>query len=570
MAGIQLGGGSTTHHSVWDKNYISEKEIAHVNNVRLGEKVWDWLCDTVCGTHRAEAKEYIRQLDALEGKNSLVDSALKTKLFYRLEALTSSDYTRIKNEEGKVKYQIGYFKGDPKTHKVIASWSRPVLSSYEQGLQTLKAKSIKNRLVQAFEVQIQSQGKPTLRPVPVYMAHRYASSELSPPLHAYIMTGEPGSKYAQLFGEKNDMTRSKVELNNEFMTELSKAKYVTKSSDGTKMKVPFEELILKAVSALKGKEFAFLDGFVEAIKTELKKTGHEDLLTESHRVGLGYVAAKCNGQQGFYNMDPRKGFTHNEDMRYFEQQKGPVKQQPVKLTTLQEITREQRIYQDYLNEKLGLNGLEQQSSGVKMTKEQQQYAQVINQLKRNNGEHVIAKHAQKMELKDKVHAKHMLTEPQKKALKDRSMVAYTALPGNNPFESNCNRTASTYLQAAINREKGLPIDVYQDVKSGTKWALAGNTRRHIHNPLVSQKLDVTKISPQDLDNIEKHHPNIIEKKIIEEINETGKVMKKGDIILGKQQAKDLKAQNSQDTGYEKVRSWVETLSNVRSLFSSKS
>ncbi|WP_299493333.1 hypothetical protein [uncultured Shewanella sp.] len=546
MEGLQLGGASAT--SRWNTHYISTEEIAHVNNVRFGEKLWDWLCDAVCGTHRAEAKEYIRQLDALENKPSSETSSEKRVLFFKLSNLTSNDYINIDRSNGELKYQIGYFKGNVKDYQVLKTWTRPKLDSNELLAQASKAKGLQDRLVKAFDVQIQSQGKPTLRAVPVYMAHRYASSELSPPLHAYIMAGEPGSKHAQLFGEKNDMTRSKVELSDTFMTELSKAKYVTKSSDGTKMKVFFEEPILKAVSALKGENYAFLDGFVDAIKRELNKFDAEMKLTESHRIGLGYLAAKCNGQQGFYNMDPRKGFTHNEDMRYFEQQKGPVKQQPVKLTTIQEITREQRIYQDYLNEKLGLNGLEQQPSGVKMTKEQQQYAQVINQLKRNNGEHVIAKHAQKMELKDLVHEKHMLTEPERKALKDRTMVVYTALPTNSPFESNCNRTAATYLQAAINREKGLPIDVYQEVKSGTRWALAGNTRRHIHNPLQSQKVTKDSIGEQEFLEIQQRHPHVIPQD-------------EQSMVLGKKQVEDFKSQNSQYTGYSRLRAVVNSLSN---------
>ncbi|WP_298771355.1 hypothetical protein [uncultured Shewanella sp.] len=514
MEGIQLGAGSKSH-STWNKNFISAEEVSHVNNVRLGEKLWDWLCDAVCGTHRAEAKEYIRQLDALENKPPSETSSEKRALFFKLSNLTSNDYINIDRSNGELKYQIGYFKGNVEDHQLLKTWTRPELNSNELSAQESKAKGLKDRLVKAFDVQIQSQGKPTLRLVPVYMAHRYASSELSPPLHAYIMAGEPGSKNALLFGEKNDMTRSKVELNDAFLAELSKAKYVTRNDKNEKVKLSFEPELIQAVERLKnqGRNFAFLDGFVDAIKRELNKFDAEMKLTESHRIGLGYLAAKCNGQQGFYNMDPRKGFTHNEDMRYFEQQKGPVKQQPVKLTTLQEVTREQRVYQDYLNEKLGLNGVEQTKASIRV----------------EDGTEV-------------------LPESEKKKLKDRTMVAYTALPTNSPFESNCNRTAATYFQAAINRDKGLPIDVYQEVKSGTRWALGGNTRRHIHNPLQSQRVTKDSIGEQEFFEIQQRHPHAT-------------VLDEHSMDLGKKEAKDLKLQNSQDTGYSRLRAVVNSLSN---------
>lgn len=567
MTGIQLGGG-TVSNSNWDVNYLSAKEVSHVDNIRLSEKVWDWVCDSVCGTHRAEAKEYIRQLNALEGKNDPVDRTRKTDIFHKLSKLTSSDYTRVRHDNGEMHFQIGYFKGNPKTHKEIWSWSRPVSNELKGELQTKLAKSLKDRLVESFDNQIKSQlaanqsqtllgekkdpltqaASRLVKPVPVYMAHRYAASELSPPLHAYIMAGEPGSKNAQLFGEKNDMTRSKVELNDAFMAELSKAKYVTRNSNNEKVTLPFELELTQAVERLKeqGQNFAFLDSFVDAIKRELNKVGVEMTLTESHRIGLGYIAAKCNDQQGFYNMDPRKGFTHNEDMRYFEKQKGPVKQQPVKLTTLQEISREQRVYQEYLNEKLGLNGLAQQPSGVKMTKEQINGAKPSPKTKLLTGDKAA-----------KAHEKHLLSEPEKKALKERTMVGYTSLPSNDPLEANCNRTAATYLQAAINREKGLPIDVYQEVKSGTKWALSGGTRRHIHNPLVNQKVTKASIGEQAFAEIQQRHPNILHQD-------------DHSMILGKKKAEDLESQNGQDTAYERVRSLASTLSNIKSFFTSKS
>ncbi|WP_298771353.1 hypothetical protein [uncultured Shewanella sp.] len=544
MAGIQLGGGEVTHNT-WDKNYISAAEISHINNMTKTEKIWDWLCDTVCGTHRAEAKEYIRQLDVLSNDNTPDMVGLKKELFTKLTALTSNDYTQINRSNGQIEYQIGYFKGHPDNHEVVSSWSRPALDEYQCATQKQHAEFLKKRLVQSFNEQIKGlvQVEPSIsqhgiekaqcdselnaarrlvEPVPVYIAHSHCFGKLLPPLHAYIMTGEPGTQHARLYGERNDLTRSKVELNDTFMSELSKAKYVTKSSDGTKIKVPFEAPILKAISALKGESFAFLDGFVEAIKTELKKTDNEDLLTESHRRGLGYVAVKCNEQPGFYNTDSRKGRDYNEDIHNFEHRKGSVKQQAVKLTTLQEVTREQRIYQDYLDEKLGLNGLEQTKASI-LTKAGQT----------------------------------VLSEVEKKDLKAQTMVAYSVLPSDNAMEANCNRMAGTYLEAAINREKGLPIDVYQEVQSGTKWALGVNTRSHIHNPLQSQKVTMSSVGEQEFLEIQQRHPHVI-------------VQDEHSMVLGKKQAEDLESQNSQDTGYQKVRSWVDTLSNVRSLFSSKS
>ncbi|MCL1124619.1 hypothetical protein [Shewanella surugensis] len=505
MTGIQLGAGAIAN-SNWDTNYISAEEISHVDNVRLTEKIWDWLCDAFCGTHRAEAKEYIRQLDALSDENTPDMVGLKKDIFSKLINLTSNDYTKVDRTKGYIEYQIGYFKGKPKNHEIIKAWTRPYFNEHQNTAQVLQSKYLKDRLIQSFQQNINqntqakagtnsSVDEPTmvardaLKSVPVYMAHRYAVSKFSPPLHAYIMAGEPGSKNARIYGEKNDMTRSQVNIDDAFIVALSQAKYVSRNSDGGKVKLPFEPALINAVERLKeqGKNFAFLDSFVDAVKSELKLGGAKMTLTESHRIGLGYIAAQQNGQQGFYNMDPRKGFTHNEDMSYFEQQKGPVKQQPIKLTTLQDISREQRVYQDYLNEKLGLNGLEQTKASIRTIK--------------GDG---------------------ILPESERKALKARSMVAYTPLPSDSPFESNCNRTAATYIQAAMNREQGLPIDTYQKVESGTKWALGIDTRSHIHNPIQKQSIE------------------------------------------------DIALKNGQDTAYERIRSLAGVLSNVKAFFMSKS
>ncbi|WP_299493334.1 hypothetical protein [uncultured Shewanella sp.] len=536
MAGIQLGGGEVTHNT-WDKNYISAAEISHINNMTKTEKIWDWLCDTVCGTHRAEAKEYIRQLDVLSSDDNTPDMVgLKKDIFAKLAALTSNDFTRTLHSKDQIEYQIGYFKGPASTHKVISTWNRPALDEYQCETQKLQAEFLKQKLVKSFNEQMkgiveagQSQiidgkekvqldkelnaARSLVKPVPVYIAHSHCFGKLLPPLHAYIMTGEPGSQNARLYGERNDLTRSKVELNDTFINELSKAKYVTKSSDGTKMKVPFEEPIRQAILALKGQNYAFLDGFVEAVKTELKRAGDENLLTESHRRGLGYVAVKCNEQPGFYNTDSCKGRDYNEDIHNFEHRKGPVKQQPVKLTTLQEVTREQRVYQDYLDEKLGLNGLEQTKASI-LTKAGQT----------------------------------VLSEPEKKDLKAQTMVAYSVLPSDSAMEANCNRMAGTYLEAAINREKGLPLDIYQEVQSGTKWALGVNTRSHIHNPLQSQKVTKDSIGEQEFLEIQQRHPHVISKD-------------EQSMVLGKKQVKDLELQNSQDTGYSRLRAVVNSLSN---------
>lgn len=189
-------------------------------------------------------------------------------------------------------------------------------------------------------------------------------------------------------------------------------------------KIGFADEIKLAVKNLSGIYYPFAYIFIHDVEQIINGKLHKD---EMH--GLVSIASNVSGDVGAYNTAPINSALERSDLNMFKKGKVYCHEQDVKINILHEVIAEKAMYQRYISEKI-MTG-----SDIE-----------VESIRQNN------------------------------------MVTYKQFP-SNPKEANCNKSAATLLQIAINREHDTPDSKYRKIETGTIFSIGSDDRMYFHNPI---------------------------------------------------------------------------------------
>ncbi|WP_298768923.1 hypothetical protein [uncultured Shewanella sp.] len=293
------------------------------------------------------------------------------------------------------------------------------------------------------QLDIRNFNKSSLSSLPVYFANtnsQFKSGFL--PYHGFIATGTPGSTSAEKSGRTYKLSRdimlSSVNVSNDL---ISKAMKSNSFNDSTKT----------ALEQLKGKTYATAEHFLKDLFKAINQQPNSTTINIDQELSnlskefknLLSLNSKVNKDSGAYSAGRLQTTSSHRDFELFQQGKTSNSKINIKAITLQEVMQEQAMYQRYLEDQLGI--------GKAATADEKR--QTLSNM-----------------------TKERASDLANKLVKHKRF-------STGEFQSNCNKSAASLAQTAINKEQGNSYRTPQHIETATVLSIGSKDRMHFHDPL---------------------------------------------------------------------------------------